>query len=86
MQKVINTIALLSGLVSLSVVGGGAYLYVNKDALIEDVKMTATKAVSKAVSEALPGMIDSAMPELPNMTDGVSESTNVIPKSTGLPF
>jgi len=28
MQKMINGVALLSGLVSLSVLGGGAYLYV----------------------------------------------------------
>ena len=67
MQKVINTIALLSGLVSLSVVGAGAYLYVNKDAIIEDIKMTATVAVSKAVAESLPGMIDEALPEIPEM-------------------
>ena len=80
MQKVVNVIALLSGLVSLSVLGGGAYLYVNKDALIEDVKMTATKAVAKAVAEALPGMIDSAMPEIPAPVE--------VPKATGgvLPF
>ena len=67
MQKVINTIALLSGLVSLSVVGAGAYLYVNKDAIIEDIKMKATVAVSKAVAESLPGMIDEALPEIPEM-------------------
>ena len=67
MQKVINTVALLSGLVSLSVVGAGAYLYVNKDAIIEDIKMTATVAVSKAVAESLPGMIDEALPEIPEM-------------------
>ena len=67
MQKVINTIALLSGLVSLSVVGAGAYLYVNKDAIIEDIKMTATVAVSKAIAESLPGMIDEALPEIPEM-------------------
>ena len=67
MQKVINTIAILSGLVSLSVVGAGAYLYVNKDAIIEDIKMTATVAVSKAVAESLPGMIDEALPEIPEM-------------------
>ena len=38
MQKLVNVIALLSGLVSLSVVGGGTYLYLNKDALIDQVK------------------------------------------------
>ena len=38
MQKLINGIALLSGLVTLSIVGAGAYLYLNKDAMIEQVK------------------------------------------------
>ena len=53
MQKVINIIALLSGLVSLSVVGGGAYLYLNKDAMIEDVRAKATEEITKAITEAL---------------------------------
>ena len=79
MQKVVNVIALLSGLVSLSVLGGGAYLYVNKDALIEDVKMTATKAVAKAVAEALPGMIDEAMPEIPAPVEVPTQTGGVLP-------
>ena len=64
MQKLVNVVALLSGLVSLSVVGGGTYLYLNKDAMIEDVRAKATEEITKAITEALPGMIDSAMPEL----------------------
>ena len=67
MQKVINTIAILSGLVSLSVVGAGAYLYMNKDAMIEDIRKQATEQVTKAITEALPGIIDSALPEIPEM-------------------
>ena len=43
MQKLINVVALLSGLVSLSVVGGGAYLYLNKDVLIERARKNATE-------------------------------------------
>ena len=35
MQKVINVIALLSGLTSLGMIGGGAYLYTQKDALVQ---------------------------------------------------
>ena len=46
MQNLVNVIALLSGLVSLSVLGGGAYLYVNKDALIEDARAKATEAIT----------------------------------------
>jgi len=89
MQKVINIIALLSGLVSLSVVGGGTYLYLNKDAMIEDVRAKATEEITKAITEALPGMIDSAMPELPKMTGGVDiDSAQSVPNMTGgaIPF
>jgi hypothetical protein len=67
MQKLINLIALLSGLVSLSVVGGGAYLYLNKDTLVEDARVKVTKAVTEAVTEALPGLVKDAMPEMPKM-------------------
>ena len=68
MQKLINIVALLSGLVSLSVVGGGAYLYLNKDVLIERARKKATEAVTKAVTEALTGMVDAAVPEFPTTT------------------
>jgi phage tail protein X len=85
MQKLINLIALLSGLVSLSVVGGGAYLYLNKDTLVEDARAKVTKAVTEAVTEALPGMIDGAMPKMPEVTGPALPST---PSTTGpaLPF
>ena len=87
MQKLINLIALLSGLVSLAVVGGGAYLYLNKDTLVEDARAKVTKAVTEAVTEALPGMIDGAMPEMPKMTGGALPATPT-PTTTGpaLPF
>jgi phage tail protein X len=75
MQKLINLIALLSGLVSLSVVGGGAYLYLNKDTLVEDARVKVTKAVTEAVTEALPGMLDAAMPELPEVTGPAMPTT-----------
>ena len=37
MQKIINVLALASTVVSVAVVGTGAYVYVNKDAIIESV-------------------------------------------------
>lgn len=70
MQKLINLIALLSGLVSLSVVGGGTYLYLQKDVLIEDARKNAIETVTKSVTEALPGLIKDQMPELPTTTGG----------------
>ena len=70
MQKLINVIALLSGLTSLGLIGGSAYLLLNKDALIEQAKTAAAKAATEAVASALPGMLDAAMPEMPKVTGG----------------
>ena len=68
MQKIINVSALASGLVSLSVVAGAGYLYVNKDALVEDARERVTTTVTEAISGALPGLVDASMPELPTTT------------------
>jgi len=78
MQKLINGVALLSGLVSLAVLGGGAYLYVQKDTLIEGAREKATAAITEAITEALPGMVDAAIPGVPEMT-GPAMSSPVIP-------
>ena len=89
MQKLINGIALLSGLVSLSVVGSGAYLYLNKDALIDQVKEQATEQIIEAITGALPGMLGSAIPKLPSVTSGaVPELPSATSSVTGgaLPF
>ena len=67
MQKLVNAIALLSGLVSLGVVGGGAYLFLNKDAMIEEARTKAIEEVTKTVTGKLPGMIKTAIPPMPKM-------------------
>ena len=78
MQKLINVVALLSGLVSLSVLGGGAYLYVQKDTLIEGAREKATAAITEAITDALPGMVDAAIPELPGATGGAIPGTSML--------
>ena len=79
MQKVINVLALTSFAVSASIVGGGAYVYLNKDAMIESAKERITKAATEAIAGALPGMLDAAMPEMPEVTGGA------VPGGGGLP-
>jgi hypothetical protein len=79
MQKLVNAVALLSGLVSLSVVAGGAYLYLNKDAIIESAKEQAIKQVTETVAGALPGMIQGAMPKMPSATGGIIDTKPAIP-------
>ena len=70
MQKLINVLALASFAVSAAVVGGGTWLYLNKDVLIEEAREKAAAAATEAVAGALPGLIDAAMPELPGVTGG----------------
>ena len=54
MQKIVNVLAIASSVVSLSVVGGGVYLYTQKDAIIESVTQKALGSIG------LPGGLGSA--------------------------
>ena len=74
MQKIINVLALSSFVVSAAVVSGGVYVYLNKDAMVESAKEKITKAATEAIAGALPGMLDAAMPELPEVTGGAMPS------------
>ena len=68
MQKLINVLAVLSFLGTASIVGGGTYVYLNREAIAEDAKEKVTKAATEAIAGALPGLIDSAMPAMPEVT------------------
>jgi len=54
LQKIVNGIAILSGVVSISVVGTVGYVYVRKDAIIENVK-------GKIMESVLPGGLGGAV-------------------------
>ena len=54
MQKIINGIAIFSGAVALGVVGLGGYVFIRKDAIIDNVK----GKVMVAVTEKLGGIGD----------------------------
>jgi len=75
MQKVINVIALLSGLTSLAVIGGGVFVYGNMDKWKEEARENLANAAVEAISEALPGLIDSSMPSVPEVTGPALPST-----------
>ena len=68
MQKIINGIAILSGVISLTIVGSGVFIYVQKDAIIEGVKNNIKEQVLGGVTSALPGIAADAMPKLPDVT------------------
>ena len=66
MQKIVNAIAIVSGVGVLAIVGAGGYLYLNKDALIEKAKgqilEQVTGGLSGAVTDAIPDVTGSALP------------------------
>jgi Na+/H+-dicarboxylate symporter len=68
MQKVINVLAVLSFVGTAGIVGGGTVVYLRRDAIIEQVKEGVAAAATEAIAGQLPGMMDSAMPELPATT------------------
>ena len=70
MQKLINVLAVLSFVGVSGIIGTGAAVYLNREALAEQARERITKAVTAAVTDALPGMLDSAVPSLPSATEG----------------
>ena len=64
MQKIINVLALASTVVSVAVVGTGAYVYVNKDSIIESVTEKALGGIGGGLGGDLPiGTPDLAVPD-----------------------
>jgi hypothetical protein len=54
LQKIVNGIAIASGVVSITVIGLGGYVFIRKDAIIDSVK----GKVMEAVTEKLGGIGD----------------------------
>ena len=70
-KKIFNAIAVASVIVSLTVVGAGLGIYLNKDAIINNIKDKALESISGGLGDA----IEDALP-IPDMTG------DVIPKGT----
>ena len=67
MQKIINVLAISSFAISLTVVGGGVYLYTQKDAIIENVKSKVMKSVMPSIGGGITDAIpDSTGPAIPD--------------------
>ena len=54
LQKIVNGIAIASGVVSITVIGLGGYVFIRKDAIIDNVK----GKVMEAVTDKLGGLGD----------------------------
>ena len=85
LQKIVNGIAIASGVVSLTVVGLGGYVFIRKDAIIDNVK----GKVMEAVTDKLGGLGDLGglgggglglpAPSNPVATPDAAEPTSPIP-------
>jgi len=63
MQKIINGIAIASGVVSLTVVGLGGYVFIRKDAIVDGVKSKIIESVTGKMGDMLPGIVGSSIPD-----------------------
>ena len=90
LQKIVNGIAITSGVISLAVVGTVGYVYVRKDAIIENVKGKIMESVLPSIGGgALNGVAGAAgkfaLPSPSNPMASPEPSKPTPPTSVGLP-
>ena len=71
LQKIVNGIAIASGVVSLTVVGAAGYVFIRKDAIIDNIKSKVMESVLPSGlgdlgGGALGGLGGSIIPEMDN--------------------
>ena len=79
LQKIVNGIAIASGVVSITVVGVAGYVFIRKDAIIENIK-------SKVMESVLPGGLGTGalggaldIPDIANPMASPDEPASPIP-------
>ena len=82
MQKIINVLAVASAAVSVAVVGLGGYVYLNREAIIEDVKEKALGGLGGSLGGGLGGDLPIGAPDLASPTPQASAPQG---QSMGLP-
>ena len=82
LQKIVNGIAIASGVVSITVIGIGGYVFIRKDAIIENVK----GKVMEAVSDKLGGAIGGSLGDLGGGGLGLPSPSTPTPTEQVLPL
>ena len=77
LQKIINGIAIASGVVSITVVGAVGVVYLNKDAIIENVKSKVMESVTGSLGDLGGGLV-------PDISSPMAEPSAPIPSGVGL--
>ena len=66
MQKIVNIVALASGVVSIAIVGSGIFVFVNRDSIIDNVKQQAIEAALGSLG-GLGGGLPTGANDLPSL-------------------
>ena len=82
MQKIINVLAVASGLVSAAVVASGIFVYDNRDSIVDGIKSQAIEAVTGSLGGGLGGDLPVGAPDLASPTDSAAAPQGA---SMGLP-
>ena len=81
MKLLFNILSTVSFLGMVGIVGGGTYVYVQRDAIIDSVKAAAMESVTEALPELLEGSLGGDLP-IPGGDSGAGD----LPVPGGLPF
>ena len=85
LQKIVNGIAIASGVVSLTVVGVAGYVFIRKDAIIENIK-------GKVMESVMPDIGGGALKSLtggglvPDMGSPLASPSSPLPTGPSIPF
>ena len=81
LQKIVNGIAIASGVVSITVVGVAGYVFIRKDAIIDNVK-------SKVMESVLPGGLSGGLGgaiDLPSTPEAKTPMAPPVGEGFGIP-
>ena len=86
LQKIVNGIAIASGVVSITVVGVAGYVFIRKDAIIENIKGKVMESViPKGLGTgALEGLTGGGL--APDMGSPLASPSSPIPSGPVIPF
>ena len=76
LQKIVNGLAIASGVVSITVVGVAGYVYIRKDAIIENVK---SKVMESVLPAGIGGLGGAGLPLPPTSTPTPAEPSLPVP-------
>ena len=88
MQKIVNVVALASGIVSVAVVASGVFVYVNRDSIIDSIKSQALEAVSGSlggIGGGIGGDLPIGAPDLASPTNPQAAAPSAPSGGLGVP-